>query len=250
MEQVDAHTPHDYDWIKADHLLPIAHGLGPKLYGGDNTLKTLEMGFERGFRVFEVDLSLTADNHLVCYHGGEERDIDAITYADYRRIVLREGKSPCHFSDIVHYARLHPEVRFILDVKNRFYDAYTIIRREIGDKKLGKSFIPQIYDFEQLPSIRKGNFFAGEIFTSYRSSLTTTQMFSTAQKYDVRVLTLTLPRFFELKGRTHEPLSIFTHPVNDPFVAAEVRKYGARGIYTSYLTPATIPEVFHRTGTE
>ncbi|QEM66874.1 hypothetical protein FO488_01000 [Geobacter sp. FeAm09] len=244
MASITAHAANDYSWLDAEPFLVIGHGLGPKLYGGENTLKTLEKGWERGFRIFEVDLSVTSDNHLVCYHGGEEREIDKTSYADYLKRMKAEGHQPCRFSDIVGYARQHPETRFVLDVKNRFYDAYAMARHEIGDPSLGKSFIPQVYDFEQLPDIRKGNFFAGEIFTSYRSALTNRQIFDAAKTYDVRAVTLTTQRFFNHEGKFSEKISVFTHPINDPFIAKKVQEQGGRGIYTSYVNQFSVPELF------
>ncbi|ABQ27340.1 PI-PLC domain-containing protein [Geotalea uraniireducens] len=241
---VASHAVDDYSWLGAEPFLVIAHGLGPKLYGGDNTIKTLVKGRERGFRVYEVDISLTADNVLVCYHGGDETEINAMRYADYLAVCRSKGQDPCRFDDIVSYARKNPAVSFVLDVKNRFYDAYGMIRNAVGDQNLGKSFIPQVYDFEQLPFIRKDGLFAGEIFTSYRSALTNRQIFDYSKKYDVKVITLTLQRFVEQKGDFPRDLVILTHPVNDPFIAADVKKLGARGIYTSYITHRSIPELF------
>lgn len=241
---IAAHAAKDYSWLGADPFFVIGHGLGPKLYGGDNSLKTLEKGRERGFRIFEVDVSLTADNVLVCYHGDDEQRINAMMYDEYQKICRSKGQLPCRFDDIAGYAGKNPEVFFVLDVKNRFYDAYGMIKKTVGDLNVGKSFIPQVYDFEQLPFIRKDSLFAGEILTSYRSALTNRQLFYLAEKYDINVVTLTMQRLFELKGKLPKQVAVLTHPVNDPFIAADVKKMGVRGIYTSYLTPQSIPELF------
>jgi glycerophosphoryl diester phosphodiesterase len=243
-QNIDHHAAGDYDWIGSDSLLLIAHALGPKLYGGANTLKTLNEGYKRGFRIFEVDVAITSDNYLVCYHGGEERDIDRTTYADYLKFVDCVGLAPLNFNQIVDFAKSHPDTYFVLDVKNRFSEAYIAIRGQIADSRLGKSFIPQVYRFEQLSEIRSGNFFAGEIFTSYRCSLTTAQILSAAQRYDVRVVTLTIPRFMELNGKKKSNVSILTHAVNDPLIASNLIKLGAKGIYTSYITKEVVPELF------
>lgn len=37
---------------------------------------------------------------------------------------------------------------------------------------------------------------------------------------------------------------ILTHPVNDPLEAEWFRRLGVDGIYTSYLTSETVPELF------
>jgi hypothetical protein len=112
------------------------------------------------------------------------------------------------------------------------------------DSATGQSFIPQIYFFEQLEALRREPFFAGEIFTSYRSALTNDQILLGARRLGVRVVTLTLARFAELRGHVPEDVYIFTHPVDDPFLAADIRQAGAHGIYTSYVSPKTVPEVF------
>lgn len=238
------HATEDYSWIGDESFLPIAHGLGPKLYGGDNAIKTLIKGRERGFRIFEVDISMTSDNVLVCWHGGEEQAINMTSYSDYLAICKSNKQAPCSFDDIVNYAYSNPEVYFVLDVKNRFYDSYSKIRKAVAEQKLGKSFIPQVYDFDQLQYIRKGGLFAGEIFTSYLSFLTTRQIFDFAKKYDVKAVTLTMERFWESVGNFPSDTAILTHPVNDPFIAAGIKKSGAKGIYTSYITPQSIPELF------
>lgn len=241
---VQTHDADDYYWFGTDPFLVIAHGLGPQLYGGDNTIKTLEKGRDRGFRIFEVDVSLTADNVLVCYHGGSEQEINEMQYSDYLAICRTKGVMPCHFYDIVKYAQLHSNIYFVLDVKNRFFDAYEMIRKIVSAHKVGKSFIPQIYDFDQLPCIRKDRLFAGEIFTSYRSALTNKQIFDYAKKYDIKVVTLTMPRLLEQNKYFPQDAAVFVHPVNDPFIAAQVKSLGVRGIYTSYITRNTVPELF------
>ena len=60
------------------------------------------------------------------------------------------------------------------------------------------------------------------------------------------MVTLTLERFRDLRGEVPEELIVLVHTVNDPSLADELRRQGARGIYTSYLTPQTVPELFTR----
>ena len=232
-----------YDWVGNDPFLPIAHGLGPQLFAGINQLATFHEGLNRGFRVFEVDLMVTADNQLVCFHGGPEHQLDTMTYSDYVRLVTASKGTPCVFKDLVGIAREHSDIRFILDVKNRFDAAYVIARSQLEGTGVEKSFIPQVYFFSELPQFRKDQFFAGEIFTSYRSHLTTAAIIENARRLHVRVVTLTLSRVAEL-GTIPSDLIVLTHPVDDPFLAVALRRRGVRGIYTSYVSPTLCPEVF------
>lgn len=234
----------DYSWLENQPFLTIAHGLGPYLLSGRNTLRTLDKGRARGFKVFEVDISLTADNVLICDHGGKEEDINTSTYSDYLALCRSKRQVPCRFDDLVNYARKNSDVHFVLDVKNRYNDVYEMIRKVVQDQNLGKSFIPQVYDFDQLQLIRKDSLFAGEIFTSYRSALTNSQIFNYAKIHGIKVIALTLGRFEELKGEFPGDVFLLTHPVNDPFLAADLKTSGIRGIYTSYINPQSVPELF------
>lgn len=240
-EQAD---PRAYDWLGGERFLPIAHGLGPQLFAGEDTLATLARGLELGFRVFEVDLTLTRDGELVCYLGQSEEDLDALIFENYLASIKRRGMEPCRFADLLRVAGEYPSLRFVLDVKNGFEKAYTLARGLARRAGVGRSFVPQAYRFEDVATVRKDGVFAGEIFTSYRSGLTTRQIFDAARRFGTRVVTLTTRRFQELGGDIPGDLNILVHPVNDPFEAMEIRQKGARGIYSSYLTPRTVPELF------
>lgn len=235
-----------YSWLQSDNFIFIAHGLGPKLFAGANSLLTMQQGIEIGFKFFEVDIALTSDGYLVCYQGNSEEDLDQMTYSKYMDIMREEKVAPLLFSDLVATVREMPNIRIILDVKNRFNETYAIIRREIGDQSYGKLFIPQIYFFEQLKAFREDNFFAGEIFTSYRSALTTKQIIESARHFGIKAVTLTMKRFDEIRGNIPSDLYIMTHPVNDPFQADGIIHAGGRGIYTNYITPRTFPDLFNR----
>lgn len=205
-----------------------------------------------GFTVFEVDLVLSRDEHLICYPAGGpygDESVDELIYSTYVTTMRKRGLETCDFAELVTLARDNPNIHFILDVKNgpdEFERVYRTIRSEVADPALGLSFIPQIYDFEQVEGFHASPFFAGEIFTAYRSVLTTQQIFQAARHFGIRVVTVPLKRFRDWRGEFPDDLFVLTHPVNDPFEAARIRERGARGIYTGYITHSTVPELFGR----
>lgn len=234
-----------YKWLdQAGPFLAIAHGLGPQLYGGQNGALTLERAAQQGFRFFEVDVVLTSDGHLVCVHGGEnERVLDAMTSQSYVRGATDAGLAPLEFGDLVSWATDHPGTYFVLDVKNRFYDSYRLIIDQLRKREVRQHFIPQAYSFEELAFLRRDQVLAGEIFTAYRSHLSTKAMFEWADRYHLPVITIPMERL-----QKHPPfprdIAILVHPVDDPFEAALLRKEGVRGIYTSYVSPVATPEIY------
>jgi hypothetical protein len=64
-----------------------------------------------------------------------------------------------------------------------------------------------------------------------------------ARRLGIRTVTLTLGRFEEIENRIPRDLFIMIHPVNDPLLAAKIKQLGGRGIYTSYITPQTFPNL-------
>jgi len=231
------------EWIGGEPFIAIAHGLGPQLWRGANTRETMEEGLRRGFRVFEVDLALTSDGELVCYHGQDEASLNNLSSHTYREAMRSIGLSPMSFGELLTLVRQHPSVFVILDVKNRFDEVYDELQKEIGSPGLGRRFIPQIYNFNQLLRFRTHPFFGPEIFTSYRTPLSADQIIATAERLQIGVVTLDRGHLQALKSIPNHPL-ILTHPVDNPFDAAQLRARGVRGIYTSYVTPKTLPEVF------
>ena len=231
-----------YSWVGGDRFVPIAHALGPSLETGGNTLQTFQRGLDMGFRLFEVDISLTKDGHLICFHGDSEDQLNEMTFDQY---LAQIGTArSCEFFNLVQIARSHNDLMFILDVKNRFSDVYELIRDEAKACSCGKHFIPQLYAFEQFEEIRREDLFAGEIFTSYRSALTTQQIIDLAARYGIKVVTLTMERWEDHVGALPPNVAVMVHPVDDPFVADKLRRQGVRRIYTSYLSPMTVPELF------
>lgn len=229
-----------YEWADGHEFLAIAHALGPSLHTGPNTLATFEQGRAMGFTFFEVDLVMTADDVLACHHGRAGENLDALTWADIR------ARSPeaCRFEALVAMAAERPEVRFVLDVKNRFHDAYDAMERLTRASGVTGSFIPQLYHFAQLRRFRETPGFEGVIFTAYRSALPLATVFGHARRAGVAVVTVPVERLAAWDGELPDEPLILTHPVNDPFQAWQQRRRGADGIYTSYLTRWTAPDVW------
>lgn len=233
-------VPGAYDWIDDTDFLAIAHAMGPSLETGGNTLATFRAGLARGFRVFEVDLTLTADDVLACYHGGVDEPVETLTWA----VVRERAPNACRFEELVALAGDHPEVHFVLDVKTRFDPAYDRVLELAEEAGVTGSFIPQVYHFSQVRRFRAAGRMTGLLFTAYRSALPVEKILEDARAADVKVVTLPASVLDRWDGTLPTEPKVLVHPVNDPFIATRFRARGVDGIYTSYLAPRTVPSLF------
>lgn len=247
LPQMPPVSPQAYDWMPRTRFFPIAHALGDSRPDEMNTLAAFRRSYAEGFRLLEVDISVTRDNRLICRHDTPDSDEDSFTFSDFVAENRRLGKKDnCTFADLVQAVRMHPDVYVILDVKNRFDDAYRLMRQEIGLGGLGRRFIPQLYDFSELPAFRQDGFFAGPIFTSYRSWYTTRQIMAYARQYDLLVVTLSDWRLRRLSSGDpilHSRI-VFGHPMDTPAGAEEWKAWGLRAIYTFSLSPNRVPSLY------
>ena len=236
-EDISKDVERNYTWMDdAGDFLSIAHALGPTEPSGSNTLDTFFRGLKLGFQFFEVDLTVTTDGSLICFHGDNEQERDHLSLSQYLSLAKNSGYKPCFFSDLVAILREHPDIYLVLDVKNRFSDIYSLIRSSVSEPAVSQRLIPQIYNFDQLKIIRADDFFLGEIFTSYLTAMPTSKILNYARLSGIRAVTLTLGRVRNYQGRFPNDVSIYTHPVNDPMDYFELKRIGIKGIYTHYLT--------------
>jgi glycerophosphoryl diester phosphodiesterase len=233
-EQISQLPPHADDWTKIESFYPIAHRLGPSAHTGDNRIATFDKGLAQGFKFFEVDLLLTSDGYLICSHGDNRTKM---SYQEYVDASNAAGLAPCHFDDLVDKAQAHPQIYFILDVKNHFEKSYALIKEKVSAKNVGQSFIPQIYYLHEVYFLRKGNIFPAEIFTAYRSKLSTENVFKNVRALNIPVVTINQNRLANLKTSLPKDLLVFTHPVNSLSDAYQFKDRGISGIYTNDLSP-------------
>lgn len=225
--------PGAYDWLDGTDVLIIAHALGKRGGTPPNSIAALEQSVSAGVRLLEVDIRKTTEGTLICHHG----DTDPVSMTAYLNVVEGQGGQPCYFQDLLDVLDRHPDVRLVLDVKDDFYDTYSLITQQAGAR--AGALIPQIYHFDQILWLREKPF-AGAIFTSYRSALTTGQIFTYAAQAHIQAITLTEERADRLSpGAIPAGVAVFSHTINDAAKARDLVEKGARGVYSDNLTPAT-----------
>ena len=230
----------------------IAHALGS--YDNvkySNSFEALYNSHKCGVRYFEVDLSLTKDGDLVCFHPNHE---------SFLGLQHRVGEHKTDRFLAVSYLGDLTIITFrtFLQVIRDFGDSYVItdskkinseILRAIAedveavDRTLYRRIFIQFYVVDDLDRIRKFELnhalFGSHIFTLYQTQIGDEELIDFVRRKRIPIVTMSRTRFSqELAGRLKElNVSVCVHTLNDGKEISSVIEQGADGIYTDDYFP-------------
>ena len=211
----------------------------------------ISYSLDRGFRWFEVDLAMTSDAVVVCFHEDHGRDIGLatligeISVADFleRRFAARYELMT--FRRLLEEMVRHPETYLITDTKRLSPEILASIESEVDavDAALRQRIVVQIYHRDELGFVldaeaRSGRF-AGVIFTLYQTPVSNDELVEFVAATGMKWVTASDRRFSaELAHRLHSlDGRIFVHTLNSRDRIADFRLAGADGFYTDSAAP-------------
>jgi glycerophosphoryl diester phosphodiesterase len=228
----------------------IAHALGGmKGERYTNSLEAFAHSYTQGFRVFEVDLMLTADGDICAFHSrkpmvrqfGDARPLSEVDSASFRRLRYYGKYTPICIKELGELIDKHPDSLFVLDPKDgSIYARLFTIWREHSER-WGR-VIPQIYspdDFAILQASRQR--FHAVIYTLYRTQATDDEVISFVSMHpEITAVTTHWKRFRpELAARLSQlGRDTFVHTVNDKAEIDRFISLGATGFYTDFYEPS------------
>lgn len=247
----------------------IAHALGG-IDGRDytNSAEAFALNYERGFRVFEVDLMLTADGQICAFHSldsmnrefGLPQRVVEVPQALFLQQRYYQRYHPLCADELRALILRHPNARFVLDIKDsrntrqredlqvyeqayrRIYDR--LLREWAASPQIWDQILPQIYREPDLAWLLDRHPFPRLIYSLYRTpdDNETVLRFVRANPsiWAVAVERRRFdPRLASAVARLGRGLFVYT--VNDE---AELRAYlsrGATGFYTDFHPPRLAP---------
>ncbi|WP_338463968.1 hypothetical protein [Franconibacter daqui] len=233
---------------KTDKVLPkvdrIAHA-GGSLNGNTytNSIDALNANKDK-FNLFEIDLSFTSDNKLVCIHDwrrdvlsyaiGLDKD-GIISFADFAKYRSTYTKwKVCSLDDLIVWLKANPGKRIVTDVKENNMAALTQIAQLYPDYI--SRFIPQIYDLEEYDAARKLGY-KDLIFSLYKWGAFDKEVVASMKGkhlYGVATWYHRAPFLARLLG--DEGIPVFAHTVNSKDIWQMLHgNYGVAEIYTDDL---------------
>lgn len=250
---LDAQAPaSEPEWTR--HKL-VAHGMGE--IGGytyTNTIEAFQTNYNKGFRLFEVDLQLTADGYLVARHDWQpylyrqlgqpvpEADRSGLPLAreEALSLLVHHAYRTTDFDGLLELLRQYPDAVFITDTKDtdpltvrRQFQAMREAARE--EPELLRRIVPQFYDQSMYAAIESIHRFDSYIYTLYMSPDTEAQALSFVRSHP-RVAAVTLPESLANESFLRQLESIgvqtYIHTINDTDTMLRYMDQGAHGFYT------------------
>ena len=254
----------------------ISHGMG--MIDGVTTLNCLESflaQYEKGVRVFEVDLRLTSDQQVVLRHdwrafwqeGVSETSIP--TLEEFRAKALLEKYTALSFRDLLLLMVEYPDICVVTDSK--FTDAEIVTlqfeamlrdARELGLESLFDRIVVQVYSELMFKVVDNLGDFPHYIYTLYNTGFNqSVESFEEIAAFcsengigGVTMWSYWWKEAFAPIAQQHG-LSIYVHTVNDREQARALIESGVSGIYTDEIIPEDLepekkPELPERKGEE
>lgn len=239
----------------------VAHALGAvDDLEGLNCLEGFQERYDAGVRVFEVDLRMTSDGHVVLRHdwlGGLQEGIDntAIpTLEEFLSKPIYGIYTPLSFRDLLHLMARYPDVCIITDTK--FTDAEPTTEQframvddahSLGLTYLFDRMIIQVYSPTHFAVVDGVYHFPHYIYTLYQDYFgQTEESFRNKAVFckENGIMGLTLG--VEVWDADYAPIAdwwgvkVYVHTVNDADEAKGLLRTGVRAVYSDTLGPMDI----------
>lgn len=244
----------------------VAHALG-MIDGHDytNTREAFLNSYALGYRVFEIDLTLTSDGALIARHDGNmfaslgqsvperlrDRPAEPVTLAEAMAQPILTKYKTMTIKDVVALMKNHPDTLWITDTKHTAREKsilqFSLLRDAVKDvdRAMLDRVIPQIYNRDMLTDIDSVYLFPDIIYTLYLSRDNDNEVVDFV-KNQPRIVAVTLPVDRASKPFIHSlneaMVASYVHTVNSPELCRQLTSRGVTGIYTDSVTPTVWAE--------
>ena len=240
----------------------VAHAMGG-IHGQayTNTYEAFVANYEKGLRIFEVDLLLSKDDDLIARHEwgesftklmGQQDELEpdhqgaVLTSAEFKAAKIMGQYEPLTWDEILDLMEFYPDVYIITDTKQIKPEEIDQIFGAIVDSAKAKDpallerIVPQIYNqpmWEQLQGIHP---FESIIFTLYTVHDTDKEVLQFVEDKGISAVTMSETRANKVLIASLNKIGVpsYVHTINDPKIMNKFKRMGAYGFYTDFLTEA------------
>lgn len=219
-----------------------------------NSLEAFQENYKKGYRVFEVDLSITADGVPVLEHDweytyhtvkmGNSNVTDAPTHEEFMAAKFYNKYTPMDIPMILALMEEYPDIYVMTDFKvpseqetKSAFQQIVQASQEIGNPALLDRFIVQIYSMNFKTWVDSVYEFENYVYTCYmapQEELVLDRLVNYCASENIPIITMHTSVYWsgwsEL-GATQN-IQIYVHTENDPTSANAYVADGVSGIYT------------------
>ena len=217
--------------------------------------------YQRGYRVFECDILLTADGVPVLRHDWLEGMQEGIspehipTAEEFLSTPIYGQYTPLSFADLLQLMAEYPDIYVITDTKSgdddlvrAQFSAMTAAAEELGLQRLLSRLIVQLYTPEMQDVVEEIYPFSHYMLTLYETGFAgdTEEFAEYAQACAQRGIGhivmwhyLFCPDFLPIMEEYG--IQVYVHTVNDAGTAADLLAAGVSGIYSDRIDPSGFP---------
>ncbi|MGG6312884.1 phosphatidylinositol-specific phospholipase C/glycerophosphodiester phosphodiesterase family protein [Paenibacillus macerans] len=244
----------------------VAHAMG-EIEGltYSNCYEAFIDNYDKGFRVFEVDLLLSSDGRLIARHEwgesftkqlGQQNELEAdrrgavLTHAEFKSAKINGEFDPLDWGDILDLMERYPDAYIVTDTKQTKAEEIQRIFAQIVGEAMAKNpallerVVPQIYSRAMWEPIERIYPFDSVIFTLYQTQESDEEVVRFAKEKDLAAITMSDVRANrDLIGELNRiGVASYVHTINDPKMLAKFKKMGAYGFYTDVLTESDLAQ--------
>jgi glycerophosphoryl diester phosphodiesterase len=247
-----------YEWAAKNKI--IAHAMGGikgKRY--TNSIDALELNYENGHRIFEVDLILTSDKKIVARHDWHQFSYYTLeqkppnhsaylplSYKQFKSLPINNKFSPTDLHDIILALQKYEDLFIIADIKANDNEEYELLLSKMieqiksTDEKLLDRVIIQFYNREQYEQLQHIYPFKSFIYTLYKSNESDANILKFL-KNNKRIKVVSMPKERFSTYFIHElnkaGIYTFVHTINHVEYAYYLLDQGVHGIFSDFISP-------------
>ncbi|BBI32823.1 phosphatidylinositol-specific phospholipase C/glycerophosphodiester phosphodiesterase family protein [Cohnella abietis] len=248
MGDKQAPANHTSAWEKNEF---IAHALG----GIDGASKTNSYeafiaNYDRGYRLFEVDLLETADGEFVARHDWSPRlqpdmlnkTSHTLTMSQFKSSPILGKFHPLSLIDILQLMQQYPDFHLIIDTKETSKEKiqqqfeFIVKQATLIDSSLLERIIPEIYNPDMYDVIMKVYPFPNKIYSLYKSGASAASIIDFVKDKQFSVVAMPAYRVFLNPNLVHSlnklGIKSYVHTINDKPQMKLLQSFGVHGFYT------------------
>ncbi|MFS0837720.1 phosphatidylinositol-specific phospholipase C/glycerophosphodiester phosphodiesterase family protein [Paenibacillus sp. 1P03SA] len=236
----------------------IAHAMGG--ISGETLTNSYEAfldNYEKGHRLFEVDLNLTSDGQLAARHDWmrylsdrlqptlpEHLKDGPIPLADFKSHKILNKYTPLDLDLLLQLLEQYPDAYIVTDTKSEDPEVVQkqfeliVQKAKAADPALLERIVPELYEIEMIQQVKKIYDFPNYLFSIYMTSYSEKEIISLVKKHNIKAVAMPYERATStmIGGLDKLGVPVYVHTVNEMKEINRLKKIGVHGFYTDFLT--------------